>query len=193
MRSPKQCKQSELNITALQTHAVQESPQHQQAVLNAQFLIHTNSPVRIAIGRLQMHFAKNSNGIARHSSVAVWQMEAMCSYSINNMNPIIKDWHNPHNIDCHQNHYTNLDCTCKRPLTRKPYKVARVNDRDHGSVVLEIHPDGRLVLREKGRKFRLETTIGAVYDELLWKQAKGIAVAKRKAKLDRKKARRTRK
>jgi hypothetical protein len=105
----------------------------------------------------------------------------------------VRDWHNPkafiperadfcpHNLDIAR------DCTCKRPVVRKPYKVARVTDSNCGirrraQIVAEIHPNGRLVLRELGRRHRVETTLGAVYESCVMHEARRVAAEKRKAR-----------
>lgn len=103
--------------------------------------------------------------------------------------PIIHDWHDPRNESCEQNrHPIEGHCTCKRKVNRKSYRVMRVNDptaanyqRD-GRIILEVHPNGLLVLRERGRRKRYETTVGKIYTGLVWREAMTLAKAKKARK-----------
>lgn len=104
---------------------------------------------------------------------------------------IIKDWHNPGNMSCEQNHDVDADCTCPRPpRKRKPFKVVRVCDPTvphnvNENIVIEIHPGGRICLREKRRKHGLWTTVGNIYAGLVWREAMAaarVAKANRKAR-----------
>jgi len=109
----------------------------------------------------------------------------------------VRQWHRPNNADCPQNIKMEWDCDCKRPpRNRKPYRVCRVHDSDvpHGTkadIILEIHPNGRLIFREKARprRFSYATTVGKIYTRLLWNEAMTKAAAKAKARKDRKLAR----
>ncbi len=99
----------------------------------------------------------------------------------------IKPWHDPHDADCQQNFNVRADCSCKRIVNRKAYRVVRVNDRSvsHGirpRFVAEIWPDGRLVIREQGRKLRVETTLGAVYEGCLMREARRAMAVKQAAR-----------
>ena len=99
--------------------------------------------------------------------------------------PIIHDWHDPRNEDCDQNRVSFADCTCKRKINRKPYRVVRVSDptaanyqRD-GRIVVEVHPNGLLVFRERGRRKAYSTTVGKIYTGLVWREAMTLAKAKK--------------
>jgi hypothetical protein len=88
--------------------------------------------------------------------------------------------HCPHNVD------PNAVCTCRRRRQRKPYRTLRVADKNvsrgiRPQLILEVHPDGRLVLREQGRRTRVETTLGTVYEQCLAREARRAVAAKRKA------------
>lgn len=112
---------------------------------------------------------------------------------------VIHDWHQPRNNACAQNHDVARDCECVKPKkikNRKPYRVCRVHDREvpHGAkadIILEVHPNGRLILREKGRprRFSYATTIGKIYTRLLMNEALAKAAAKAKERRERKAAR----
>ena len=98
----------------------------------------------------------------------------------------ISDWHSPRNEKCAQNYDADLDCTCKRVRHRKNYRVVRVKDDSvpHGvrqRIILEIHPDGTIILREQGRRKTnsYSTTTGKIFGGLLWRQAMIAAKAKR--------------
>lgn len=103
----------------------------------------------------------------------------------------IRHWHSPRNEVCAQNFSADLDCTCTRPpRKRKPFKVVRVCDPTvphnvNENIVIEIHPGGRICLREKRRKHGLWTTVGNIYAGLVWREAmaaKRVAKANRKAR-----------
>lgn len=106
-----------------------------------------------------------------------------------------KDHHDPRNEDCPHNTSADLPCECKAKRNRKPYRVVKVTDRSvgHGirpQFITEIHPDGRLVIREQGRRHRVETTLGTVYENCLMRDALCAIAVKKQAKKDRRKARR---
>jgi hypothetical protein len=97
--------------------------------------------------------------------------------------PVIHDWHNPRAFNpdapdfCPHNLDITRDCTCKRKVNRKPYRVVRVSDptaanyqRD-GRIVVEVHPNGLLVFRERGRRKQYSTTVGKIYSNLIWHEA----------------------
>lgn len=105
-----------------------------------------------------------------------------------------KDHHDPHSETCPHNADPENACECKRVVNRKPFRVCRVTDKSvgHGirpSFVCEVWPDGRLVIREQGRKLRVVTTLGTVYEQCLMRDARNAILAKRKIKNDRKKLR----
>lgn len=93
----------------------------------------------------------------------------------------IPDWHDTKNEACPQNQEGQLhkDCTCKKQVNRKGYRVCRVHDeitkdRSHKTsqdIVIEVHPLGRLVFREKGKRKRYETTAVRVLEGLRWRAA----------------------
>lgn len=101
----------------------------------------------------------------------------------------VKDWHNPFNDDCPHNREVELDCGCKRPVKRKPFRVCKTHDtltKDRGhktspDIIIEVHPNGRLVFREKGKRTRFETTSVKVYEGLRWRAAM-VAAQQSKAK-----------
>lgn len=106
-----------------------------------------------------------------------------------------REHHNPLNDGCPHNEDASNACECKRVVNRKPFKVCRVTDKSvgHGirpAFVCEVWPDGRLVIREQGRKLRVATTLGTVYEQCLMRDARNAILLKRKAKNDRKKLRR---
>lgn len=105
----------------------------------------------------------------------------------NKVMPVIKDWHQPNNEACPQNKNINRDCECARPKrNRKPYRVCRVHcledipHRVKPDIIMEVHPGGRLILREKGRPMRFSygTTIGKIYGRLVMNEALAKARAK---------------
>jgi hypothetical protein len=104
-----------------------------------------------------------------------------------------RDWHEPQNEDCLHNHDPiTQPCTCKRKLIRKPFRVVRVRDANVGHGIrpelsIEVYPNGRLVIREAGRRMRVEATLGAVYEQCLMRDARRVVFAKRKAKQERRK------
>lgn len=108
----------------------------------------------------------------------------------------VKGCHNPRNEDCPQNTDAKFNCDCKStapPKERKPYREVRVHDRNVGHgvrdhFVAEIWPDGKLVIREQGRRLRVETTLGVVYQDCLNRAARRIINEKRAAKAAKKSA-----
>ena len=100
----------------------------------------------------------------------------------------VKLWHDPHNEECLNNSDIYKNCTCKRQVKRKPYRVVRVSDptatnyqRD-GRIVVEVHPNGLLVFRERGRRKQYQTTVGKIYSNLIWHEAMMLAKAKKAAR-----------
>lgn len=98
----------------------------------------------------------------------------------------IKGCHDPRNESCPQNADVKFDCACKsaRIVNRKPFKQVRVTDSQVGrgirpEIVAELWPDGRLVLREAGRRLRVETTLGVIYEQCVARDARRAAMAKR--------------
>jgi hypothetical protein len=99
------------------------------------------------------------------------------------------DHHKPRNEACHHNGDPDQPCSCQGPKTRnrKPYRVCRVNDGNAPSairpeIILEVHSNGTLVFREKGRRTSYSTTAGNVFAGLVWKEARAKALAKKKTK-----------
>ena len=97
------------------------------------------------------------------------------------------DHHQPRNEECPHNLDPSLACNCKLMRNRKPYKVCKVHDahakgRLSPDIILEIHPNGVLVFREKGRRTSFETTAGAVFAGLVWKDAMSKAQAKKQSR-----------
>lgn len=94
------------------------------------------------------------------------------------------DHHQPRNEACGHNIDPRYVCTCKKVKNRKGYRVCRVTDAHapagvESNIVLEVHPGGLLVFREKGRRRRYQTTAGSVFAGLVWKEAKAAAAAKK--------------
>lgn len=109
----------------------------------------------------------------------------------------VKDWHDPRDEDCPQNGNVALDCGCKQPRNRKPYRRVVVRDNGVGHrvnpvLVFEIYPDGTVAMREKKRKQRFYTTASILYSRLMLQAAQAHLAAKRKARSERKKARKER-
>lgn len=107
----------------------------------------------------------------------------------------VKDWHNPRNEMCLHNDSAELDCTCKRPVKRKPYRCVRVRDegvshRVNPRLIFEIYPDGNLAMREARRKIRFYWNAADLYRHLMWRAALAHQNAKRKARAERRKIRR---
>lgn len=100
----------------------------------------------------------------------------------------VRDWHSPHNEDCAHNMTPAADCSCKRKVNRKPFRVLRVNDvsvkmhKVSGRIIAESYPNGLLILREHGKRTRYETTLGAVLTGLIWRDAMAKAKAKKAAR-----------
>lgn len=100
---------------------------------------------------------------------------------------VIKAWHDPRNYSCANNEDIYKNCTCKRVVNRKPYRVVRVHDGKapagvKADIVVEVHPNGRLVFREAKRRRGYETTAGAVYYRIMAQEARVAAMAKKKAR-----------
>lgn len=105
----------------------------------------------------------------------------------------VREWHAPRNEDCMHNASPAADCTCKRQVTRKPFRTVRVTDpqadRAH-NIVAEIRLDnGMLTLRQKGRRKRVSVTLGALYERLIFNEAMRLS---REAKAKHKGARKGR-
>lgn len=104
----------------------------------------------------------------------------------------VKDWHDPRNGDCAHNTYIESDCTCKRIVKRKPYRVVKVHDSGvpynvNPNIVLEIYQtNGTLVLREAKRRKRYSTTVSDVYAWLVRRSALAAMAAQREARRQRK-------
>lgn len=105
-----------------------------------------------------------------------------------------KDHHDPHNPACPHNQDAANACECKRVVNRKPYKVCKVEDRSVGHGIrpqfsIEIHPNGRLVIRELGRRLRVEDSLGAIYERGLMRDARREKANKKKARKEKRLAR----
>jgi hypothetical protein len=104
----------------------------------------------------------------------------------------IKDWHKPSNDDCPQNFSLEADCTCKRPVNRKPYRVVRVVDQGvahnvNPKIVIEVWPNGTLTFREAKRRRKYHASTADIYSMLVRRQAiRELAERKQARKLARK-------
>lgn len=106
----------------------------------------------------------------------------------------MKDWHEPRDEQCPHNENVERDCTCKRPVNRKPYRRVVVTDNGVGHrvnpvLIFEIYPDGTVALREKKRKQRFYITASRLYSQMMQSAALAHLAAKRKARADRLKLR----
>jgi hypothetical protein len=107
----------------------------------------------------------------------------------------VKEWHNPRDESCPHNGDVARDCECKRPRKKKPYRRVVVTDdgvghRTNPTLIFEIYPNGTVALREKKRKQRFYIAASLLYSLLMQRAALAHLAAKRKARADRKKARR---
>jgi len=109
----------------------------------------------------------------------------------------VKDWHYPNNAECRHNADVYEDCTCKRIVNRKPYRRIRVHDEKvpHGyrhDIIVEVWPNGLIKLRERGRREKSAHGVmaGDLYSTLVRRHALAIVAAKRKARAEKRKARR---
>src|ERR1700747_498799 len=111
----------------------------------------------------------------------------------------IKSWHRPSNDECAHNADIGADCNCKLVITgngkkkHKPRIVFRVFDktvsgRIKPQLVVEIHDDGEMTIRESKRRVYYKTTVGSVYSRLLWNHAMQHAQMKAKARRERRKS-----
>jgi hypothetical protein len=104
------------------------------------------------------------------------------------MAPVIRDWHKPSNDECEQNKDAEANCTCKLTIPsngkkHKPRVIFRVTDHSvmrgvKPDLVVELHDDGKLIVRESKRRARYETTIGSVYCRLVKNHALQAAAEK---------------
>jgi hypothetical protein len=91
-----------------------------------------------------------------------------------------------------------MDCACKKPRKKKPYRRVVVIDNGVGhrvnpNLVYEIYcSNGTVALREKGRKKRFWIKSAELYSYLMWRDAQAHLATKRKAKAERRKERRAR-
>jgi hypothetical protein len=116
------------------------------------------------------------------------------------MNPIIKDWHKPSNEACAQNGDPSQDCTCKLIIQsngkkrHKPRIIFRVTDhsvsghKTKPQLVVEIHDDGKTLIRESKRRISYETTIGKIYTRLVWSHAMAKAAESKRKRAEKKRA-----
>lgn len=108
---------------------------------------------------------------------------------------LVKDWHNPRDESCPHNDDPARDCTCKKPMKRKPYRRVVVNDpgvghRVNPKLIFEIYPNGTLAMREQKRKKRFYITAASLYSYLMQRDARAYIAAKRERAKAHKKARR---
>lgn len=113
--------------------------------------------------------------------------------------PVIHDWHSPRNEACPQNQDSARDCACTQPArqrARKPYRTLRVHDSDvphnvRPDIIMEVHPNGRLIFREKGRPRRCSysTTVGKIYSRMVLAEALAKASARARDRAKRMKER----
>jgi|SRR5215831_758424 len=106
----------------------------------------------------------------------------------------VKEWHNPRDERCPHNEQVEQDCACKRPRIKKPYRRVAVNDNGVGHrvnphLVFEIYFNGTITMREKRRKKRFSIAASRLYRQLMWESAQAHKAAKRKARAERRKAR----
>lgn len=118
------------------------------------------------------------------------------------MNPVIKDWHKPSNEGCAQNADPSQDCTCKLVINsngkkrHKPRIIFRVTDhsvsghKTKPQLVVEIHDDGKTLIREAKRRISYETTIGKIYTRLVWSHAMAKAAESKRKRAEKKRAKR---
>lgn len=98
----------------------------------------------------------------------------------------VKDWHQPKNDECPHNMTPAADCTCKRLVTRKPFKTVRATCPDadrasHRNIVAMIRMDnGLLTLRLKGKRKTVQTTLASLYNRLVMQDALRV-IRERKA------------
>jgi len=107
----------------------------------------------------------------------------------------VRNAHNPRNEDCPHNLDATEDCNCKRIVNRKPYRVIRVHDENvprgyRNDIIVEVWPNGLIKLRERGRRAKSAHGImaGDLYSMLLRRHALAIVAAKRKARAEKRKA-----
>lgn len=98
----------------------------------------------------------------------------------------VRDSHSPRNEECMHNASPAADCSCKRQVTRKPYRVVRVTDphamRAH-NIVAEIRFDnGLLTLRQKGKRKRVSVNLGVLYERLILNEALKFLRERKKAR-----------
>lgn len=106
----------------------------------------------------------------------------------------VKEWHNPRDERCPHNEQVERDCECKRPRIKKPYRRVAVNDNGVGHrvnphLVFEIYFNGTITMREKRRKTRFSISSAELYRILMQREALRYLSAKRKARAERRKAR----
>jgi hypothetical protein len=106
----------------------------------------------------------------------------------------VKEWHNPRDESCPHNGDVARDCGCKKPRKKKPYRRVAVTDngvghRTNPNLIFEIYFNGTVTMREKKRKKRFSITAATLYSILMERAADAHRAAKRKARGDRKKAR----
>lgn len=97
----------------------------------------------------------------------------------------VKDWHKPSNDDCPHNCDIMMDCGCKRPVKRKPYRVVRVEDRNaaynvNPKIVIEVWPNGTLTFREAKRRRKYHISTADLYSMLVRREALAAIANKKK-------------
>lgn len=109
------------------------------------------------------------------------------------MPPIIRDWHKPSNMACAQNHDVDANCTCKLAIPKgngkkhKPRVIFRVTDNSvmrgiKSDLVVELHDDGKMIVRESKRHATYETSVGQVYNRLVKNHALQVAAERARAR-----------
>lgn len=107
---------------------------------------------------------------------------------------LVKEWHNPRDERCSHNDDVTRDCECKKPRNKKPYRRVAVIDNGVGHrvnphLIFEIYFNGTVVMREKKRKVRFSIRASTLYFYLKERAAYAYLEAKRKAKAERRQAR----
>lgn len=111
----------------------------------------------------------------------------------------VKDCHDPRRDMCPHNADAKFNCDCisERVVVRKPYRVIKVTlrpeyveGRINRRLVIEVHPDGLLRIREAKRRKIYDTNVGRVYRGCVWREAMLSAQVAAKKRKDRKKRRR---
>lgn len=111
----------------------------------------------------------------------------------------VADWHKPSNDACMNNANPAADCTCvptafdllkAKGRTKKKVRsrvIFRCTDStvDRGiksELVVELHDDGKLTIRESKRRQGYETTVGRLYSRLMKNHALQVAGERARAR-----------